>query len=328
MLKNKPELSFIIACYNAEKYLERTLRSIYEGSVFDASTIEVITINDGSSDGTLAELERLAKVYPIIVCDQENKGVGPTKNRGLELAQGNYVMILDADDWIDPQVIQQLLNFALEQESDILGFGMQYVNEQNEYTHLKNIFPGPFETILSGKDVLLGGYQPSSVCLFLLHKRFFKEEGMRFYNGTQLDVEISTRLMLKAKRVYFSKQIGYFYFRNEGSITKATSEKNIKRHLYDSVRIAILGKENIGKIKVKALQRVIIQNNNSIVWNLLWRFISKPKEVDYDFKIDCLKELKEKNLYPIKGPLKTNFQKISTLFFNCEWLLKLIFKLR
>lgn len=320
-------LSFIIACYNAEKYLDRTIQSVYKNNWLSKDNIEVICINDGSTDGTLAKLKQLAKSYPITILDQPNRGVGVTKNRGLEAAQGQYVMILDADDWVDAKVISESLDFAIKNKIDLMAFEMQFVNENLEYTHLKNIFPGPKETLLTGAEVVLAGYQPSSVCLFLMHSKFFKDYGMCFYEGTQLDVELSTRLMLRSKRVFFSKHVGYYYFRNEGSITKAVNQDKLKSYLYDSVRIAELGKNNVNLTKDRAIKTIVIQNNNSIVWNLLWRFLSKPKEVDFNFKLQCIKELKEKNLYPIKGPLKTWFQRLTRAIMNIEFLLKWVVKL-
>lgn len=325
---NIKQLSFIIACYNVEKYIERTIESIFKGGYLTSDFVEVICINDGSTDLTLQKLNQIATFYPITIIDQNNQGVGITKNIGLETAQGQYVMILDADDWIDANVIAEMLHFSITHHIDLMAFGMQFVNESLEFLHVKNIFPGPFETVLTGRQVLLNDYQPSSVCLFLMHNKFFKEYNMRFYNGTQLDVEISTRLLLKAERVCFSQAIGYFYFRNEGSITKAVNIEKLKSYLYDSVRIAVLGLENIENESDKAIRKILIHNNNSIVWNLIWRFVSKPKEVDFDFKMHCLRELQDKKLYPITGGLKTNFQKITTLFFNQEYLLKWIFKIK
>lgn len=323
---NNKQLSFIIACYNAEKYLSRTIESIFKDDFLTPNNVEVICINDGSTDTTLKVLESLSKKYPLIIINQENSGVGITKNKGVEAATGQYVMILDADDWIDAKVIAEMLHFSITHHIDLMAFGMQYVNESLEYLHIKDIFPGPYEKTLTGKEILLNGYQPSSVCLFLLHKKFFKDYHMRFYDGTQLDVEISTRLLLKADRVFFSKKIGYYYYRNEGSITKAVNIDKLKSYLYDGVRIAVLGKENIVIETNPEIKKILFYNNNSIIWNLLWRFISKPKEVDYDFKIQCLEELKDKKLYPLKGGVKTNFQKITTLFFNLEFLLRFIFK--
>ena len=325
-INSKKDISFILACYNVEKYVERAVESIFKGGFLKPENVQIIAINDGSTDKTLDKLYQIANKYPLTIFDQANSGVGVTKNRGLESANGEYVMILDADDWIDAEVIAKQLQFAQKHNIDLIAFGMQYVNEKMKYMHLKDIFPGPFNEILSGRRVLLNGYQPSSVCLFLMHKKFFKDDHMRFYNGTQLDVEISTRLMLKAKRVYFSKEIGYYYFRNEGSVTKATNINKLKSYLSDSVRVASLGTNNISKTDDKALKKVLIQNNNSIVWNLIWRFVRHPKEVDNSFKLKCLKLLKQNQLYPICGPLKTKFQRLSTLFFNQEWLLKLYFK--
>lgn len=321
-------LSIIIACYNAAAYLERTLESVFKDAYFTSGQVEIIAINDGSTDNTWEVLNALAQKYPIQLINQENSGVGVTKNKGLEEAKGQYVMILDADDWIDAKVVAESLHYAIDHDLDLMAFGMQYVNENHEYTHIKNIYPGPYHTVITGAQVLKNGYQPSSVCLFLMHNRFFKEENMRFYDGTQLDVEISTRLMLKASRVYFSPKIGYYYYRNEGSITKAVNPEKLQAYLFDAVRIATLGRENTKQTTDAALKKVLQQNNNSIVWNLLWRFVSNPKEVDYKFKLKCLDELKRKKLYPIKGGLKTPFQKVSAWIFNQEFFLKQLFKFR
>lgn len=321
-------LSFIIACYNAEKYIARTIDSIFEGGHFSSINVEVIAINDGSTDSTLEQLQLISQKHNLTVIDHQNRGVGYTKNIGLDMAQGTYVMILDADDWIDASVVASVLNFSLNNNIDILSFGMQFVSEKLEKLHQLDIYPGPYEKILTGKQILLNGYQPSSVCSFLMHKKFFREYQMRFYDGTQLDVEISTRLLLKAERVYFSRKIGYFYFRNEGSITKSVNIEKLKYHLHNGIRIAVLGKVSIDEESDTSIKKVLLMNNNSIVWNLLWRFISNPKEVDLEFKLMCINELKAHQLYPIEKPLKSNFQKLTSFLFNQEWLLKMFLTIR
>ena len=73
--------------------------------------------------------------------------------------------------------------------------------------------------------------------------------------------------------------------------------------------------------------QAIQKNYNSVVWNLILRFLVHPKEVDSNFKIETLKTLKLQELYPIKGALKTNFQRLVRLGFNSEFLLKFILKL-
>jgi len=94
------------------------------------------------------------------------------------------------------------------------------------------------------------------------------------------------------------------------------------------VIISKLMKDNIKNYQLTNKETIdaVKKNYNSVVWNLLWRFVTNPKEVDCNFKIKCIKALKDQGLYPIQGGLKTLFQKISVVFFNSERFLKLLLK--
>ena len=124
--------SIIIPAYNAEAYLSRCLDSIFSQEFDD---YEVIVINDGSSDGTAVLLERYTSKYPNLhVLAQSNQGMATARNRGLDDAQGDYILFVDSDDELMPHALSNLAP-QLNGE-DIIGFGSSIYNEESQtFTH-------------------------------------------------------------------------------------------------------------------------------------------------------------------------------------------------
>ena len=107
-----PSISVVLAVYNAEKTLQRCLDSILSQQFRD---FEVIAINDGSQDGSMDILKELAaRDTRVRVFEQKNRGVAATRQKGHDLAEGKYLIHIDADDWIDPNSkADDLLKYAL-----------------------------------------------------------------------------------------------------------------------------------------------------------------------------------------------------------------------
>lgn len=113
-----PLISVVVPVYNVEPYLEKCLNSILNQTMED---IEIICINDGSTDDSLSILQDYAEQDPRIkVIDQENKGLGATRNVGLSYATGEYVGFVDSDDFIEPTMYEKLYAKAREFDSDIV----------------------------------------------------------------------------------------------------------------------------------------------------------------------------------------------------------------
>lgn len=104
---NDKLVSIIVPVYNAEKYIERCLKSIINNTY---SNLEIICVNDGSKDNSLTILERYQEFDSrVIVITQENKGVSAARNAGLNAAKGEFISFIDADDWVHRQYIEFLL---------------------------------------------------------------------------------------------------------------------------------------------------------------------------------------------------------------------------
>lgn len=118
-----PKLSVIIPVYNAEKFLHRSVDSVLNQTFKD---LELILVNDGSKDKSLSicrEYEK--KDARVIVIDKENEGAGPTRNKGIETAKGEYVAFPDSDDWLDLNCYEICLNKIEEVNADLLVFGVK-----------------------------------------------------------------------------------------------------------------------------------------------------------------------------------------------------------
>ena len=100
------KISLIIPIYNEEKYLEECLDSVLNQTFTD---FEIICINDGSTDSSLKILEKYKSISDKLkVITQENRGLGHARNRGLEIAKGEYICFLDGDDWLAKEAFEKL----------------------------------------------------------------------------------------------------------------------------------------------------------------------------------------------------------------------------
>ncbi|MGW6792372.1 glycosyltransferase family 2 protein [Streptomyces chartreusis] len=117
-----PAVSVIVAAYNAMPYLTRCITSVAEQSIGQGE-LEVIVVDDGSTDGTAKELHRLAGLYPglIKIFGQANSG-GPSapRNAGLDHARGQFVFFLDADDYLGPQALERMVAMAEKNGTDVV----------------------------------------------------------------------------------------------------------------------------------------------------------------------------------------------------------------
>lgn len=102
------KVSVIVPVYNAEKLVEKAIKSVLNQTY---KSIELILINDGSKDNSLNIIKKWEKKYPNIIkiFDQENMGVGKTRNKGIEVSTGDYITFLDADDYLDKEFVEELI---------------------------------------------------------------------------------------------------------------------------------------------------------------------------------------------------------------------------
>lgn len=152
----EPLISIIVPVYNTEKYLPKCLDSLINQSY---KNIEIICINDGSPDNSKQILQQFAlKDQRIIIVDKKNGGLSDARNKGLEYVNGDYLMYVDSDDWIDRNTCKEAISKILEFNVDIVMW--DYIREYSNRSLKKNIFT---------KNI----YFDKADTYFLLYRRLF-----------------------------------------------------------------------------------------------------------------------------------------------------------
>ena len=147
-MKEQPQVSIIVPVYNVENYIERCLNSLVNQTFKD---IEIITINDGSTDKSLELLNKYAKEdIRISVIDLGDEGVSYCRNLGIEKANGKYIMFVDSDDWIDSSMVEVMYKKAEENNLDLVM--CSYIREFKDHSKEK-IFNLPQEIIYKDNEV-------------------------------------------------------------------------------------------------------------------------------------------------------------------------------
>ena len=132
-------VSVIIPLYNAERFLDRCIRSVLSQTVGD---FEVILIDDGSTDESGSLCRKFQEQDDrIIYLRQENRGVSSARNRGIDVAQGEFVVFVDADDWLDPHFLEKLLAAQKKHGSDFTSCEHADVRGQSEKYSIGRVFP-------------------------------------------------------------------------------------------------------------------------------------------------------------------------------------------
>lgn len=132
---NKIFVSIIVPVYNVEKYLARCLNSLIEQTLYE---IEIICVDDGSTDNSPKILKQYADKYPNIkIITQTNKGLSAARNTGMNHAQGKYIGFVDSDDWIDKDFYEKLFYTAQKYNASISAAGIIRLSKFSRKIHLQ-----------------------------------------------------------------------------------------------------------------------------------------------------------------------------------------------
>lgn len=231
------EVSIIIPVYNTEKYLSRAIESCLNQTFKD---IEVILINDGSTDNSIFIAQKYAQKHKCIkIITTENKGLSEARNKGLETATGEYVIFLDSDDKIDSDMIEQCYNHAAEKGLEMVLFDtkvevedLKENDKEINYTYYKRDHIISPYSVLSGKQFIelyadKGGLLVSA-CLAFYSRKFLIDNNLRFLpNVYYEDVAFHYACMMAAKQIMYIPKAIHTRLYRDGSIM--TSSLNIRK---------------------------------------------------------------------------------------------------
>lgn len=208
------KISIIMPVYNVEKYIRKAIESILNQTL---NEFELIIINDGSTDYT-GEIckEYLRKDKRIKFIEIKNSGQAFARNKGLEIARGEYIGFVDGDDFIEKTMYEDLYKSCISDNSDISIIGLREVNENGEY--ISKYIPENIDLI----EIMKRAYPWNK----LIRKNIFLDNNLRFASGRYYeDVELIPKLFIKARHVSIINKIGYNYLKRNGSTTQSRDNK-------------------------------------------------------------------------------------------------------
>jgi len=234
----KYKLSIVALVYNLEKYLPRCLDSLVNQTLED---IEILCVNDGSTDSAPQIIEEYAKKYPnkVKVFHKENGGEFTTRNYGLERAQGEYVTFVDTDDYVELDWAEKLYNAANENDADIAVCGFERIDLKTNKVVGKDMTKYGYNTkIVDPKDDFVLFINPAP--WNKVYKREVIQEfrflPFRGFNDTMFLVSTYT----KVKKITFIPDVLYhYYLRYDSQIHTVNIEdvNNLKKYLLEVKKI-------------------------------------------------------------------------------------------
>ena len=250
------KLSFILPCYNVERYIADCLNSIYAQGLPE-DEFEVICVNDCSTDGTrkiIVEYEALHSNLTLID-HTENLTAGGARNSGIKVAKGEYVWFVDPDDKIKLNSAGAVYEVAKGRNVDILMFNYEIINEENRFLKEDHTFAD--SDILGGQDFVVKYFPKhfSSLCIVwrcLFRLAFLKQRNLWYpIMRKAQDVSFLWKVLLVAEKVVSVKGVYYTYRSNPYSVTKISLDAHVlfsERILFANEIALLLGQDNINTV--------------------------------------------------------------------------------
>lgn len=215
------KVSVVITAYNVEKYIKKAINSVLNQTY---KNIEIVVVEDCSTDNTLKFIKGLQKsdlAFPInLVQHKENVGAGLSRRDGIKASTGDFIMLLDADDWLNKDYIEHLVDRQKETDADIVGGGITYCYEDTD----------KFETSTFGTTVSEGfqkfvDYNDGKV-VFLNNKivRSTMYDTVEYCDRRYVeDTPVIMKLLYNANKVAYVNEAGYNYLQRNGSLCHDSS---------------------------------------------------------------------------------------------------------
>ncbi len=265
-----PKISIVMPCYNVEKYVEQSIQSALDQTLSD---FELICVNDGSTDGTLAVLQRMAAADARIkIIDKPNEGYGVSMNKGFDAARGQFIGILESDDFIDANMLEDHYNAAIENDAQVVKSNFYYYWSKPEE---RNVFSGLMTEDECGhvfaplEQEHLFHVKPT-IWSAIYRADFIRENNIRFNEtpgASYQDASFNFQVWANAERV-FLLHAAYLHYRqdNEASSVNSPGKVYCVCDEYAKIEevIAALPDQN----KAAALRDIMVKMKfDSYMWN-------------------------------------------------------------
>lgn len=240
MKKDKYNISIIIPVYNVESYIVECLDSVV--SQLDES-MEVICVNDGSPDNSKAIITQYEDRFHNVKCiDRTNGGLSAARNTGIKAAQGEYLVLLDSDDWLAENVLNRLYEIAKGNDLDVLVGNTRWIFPEKKRVekHMSfSMIPEVTDGISAFVELMNSEIYVPMAYNYVCKRKFIIENDLFFKEGLIYEDELWTpQVLLKAERVLGSNTIHYNYLQRGNAITSsAASELKGDSFFYVSMQL-------------------------------------------------------------------------------------------
>lgn len=239
-----PKISVILPTYNVEAYISETLNSLFNQKI---PLLEVIVINDGSTDGTLAVIQEHHGHRPELrIVNQRNQGVGEARRQGLALAAGDYIFFCDPDDVIGPDLFTEFANqYQAEPDIELFYFSKRSFTEGPQgraYSRRTTAAPreGWFE---SGpallQDLILSEKYHAAMWQYIFHTSVRERFDIKLEGRAHEDHAFSMCIYLNSQKTYATSADYYFYRERVGSLTQSSKSYQYVMDSYAAYRDAL-----------------------------------------------------------------------------------------
>ena len=280
----KPQLTIIVPCYNVEKYVQKSINSILEQTY---EPIKIIAIDDCSTDKTYSKIKDIQTKYPdkmTVYQNEGNKGLAYTRNKGIQLADSEYIGFIDSDDYIDKQYYEKLMGVLVKNEAEITIADMQLVDENGE--PLGDVQRGINLEETDIKKAAIDNGLAASACNKVFKKSLIKN--YLFLEG-KINEDICSVIpaVLHAKKLAYTNEVAYYYVQRNTSIQNSTfSEKRFD--IFDSVELTF---ERIKDLKdVQAYQSIILYHQILMLYVFVITTLENIKDRQKYLKLFIKKE--------------------------------------
>lgn len=301
------DISIIIPAYNAEKYIDKCLQSIINQT---KKEIEIIVINDGSKDSTEKIIKKI-KDKRIKYIKQENKGIGKTRNNGIEKAEGKYLMFIDSDDYIAKDMCEKLFNKAENNKLDMVmcDFYKEFDNGNIEEVHTPY-----FEnaSLKENPDIITEYLCPWGR---LYSRKMIIDNNIRFVENLKYeDAPFVIEALDRAKKIGKIQDPLYYYLIHGNSETTV-----VDRRVFDIIKIVDkirkyskdkeYLKDRIDRLTVRILTNYTIQQRNQKEKNAAKEFIDKA----FSYLKEEVPDYRNNKYYVNRGFLRRTIEKSKLL---------------
>lgn len=306
------KISVIVPIYNVEKYLSECLNSIINQTY---ENLEIILVNDGSTDKSLEICKRYEKIDSRIkIISKENGGLSSARNIGIKNASGEYISFVDSDDFIEVNTAyEDMYNIALEEKSDIVaGNAVWYWSQENKNVQPRDMSLFSYSPMMA-EDFFLASLKSgriyAPVWLNLYNKDLIINNNLYFKEGIyHEDEEFTPKALLKSNRVSIYNRNFYIYRQRNGSIINSF---NCKKDL-DKLNICINLEKEIKNIKNNELKIYFKNYITEIAIDIIYK--CELKDISKEVKDFINRNAVRKNIKIRSNILNLN----SSLYINLE----------